>query len=119
MKVHVITQNIQLAEWMRDLVQRRILRALYRFAHRVAEAVVTFEDLNGPRGGMDVQCRLRLLLHPRGEINVSAVEATAYLALRDATQRAKRLVKTPSFEWKRNNGGKADRFQIRGSRLRP
>ena len=119
MKIQVITQKVLLADWLRELLERRIQRALGRFTHKINEAIVTFEDLNGPRGGMDIQCRLRLLLHPRGEINVSAVDATAYLALRDAAQRAKRQVKTPSFAWKRDAAGMNDRLQIRGLRLRP
>lgn len=118
MKTQVISQKVMLTGWMRELVERRIKRALHRFTHKIEEVIVTFEDLNGPRGGMDIQCRLRLLLHPRGEINVTAVDTTPYLALGDAAQRAKQLVKTPSFTWKRATGI-SDRYQIRGLRLRP
>jgi ribosome-associated translation inhibitor RaiA len=119
MKIQVNTQNVLLADWMRELMEQRIQRVLGRFTHRVEKAIVTFEDLNGPRGGLDTQCRLRLLLRPRGEVNVSAVGASVYMALRDAAQRAKRRLKTPSFEWKRAGADMSDRFQFRELRLRP
>lgn len=94
MRIRLITQNISLADWKRDLLQRRTERALARLAHRIESVSVSFEDLNGPRGGEDTQCRIRLQLLPRGEINASAVDTSAYLAFHGALQRVKRQLST-------------------------
>lgn len=89
-------------------MQNRVRRALARFAHRIESATVCFEDLNEPRGGLDIQCRVRLLMLPRGEINTSAEERSAYLALHSAIQRSKRRVRTLTPDWSRKVAGSDD-----------
>jgi len=118
MQVRIITQNLALADWERDLLLRRVRRTLVRFAHRIESVIVSFEDLNGPRGGIDIQCRIRVLMLPTGKINVSAEEMSAYLALYCAIQRAKRRLRTPTPDWSRNAANIDHDLGIRGLRLR-
>lgn len=93
MQVQIVTQNHPLGDWNREHLQNRLRRSLARFVHRIESVTVSFEDVNGPRGGIDIQCRIRLLMFPRGEINVSAVGKSAYLAMHNAIQRAKRRLR--------------------------
>ncbi len=94
MHIQITMQNMLLTNALRELVHTRLRFALGRFAHRIEVAAVSFEDMNGPRGGRDVQCRIRLLLRPRGEINVSAVAVFPGAALSEAVQRACRHVRS-------------------------
>ena len=49
----------------RTLVERRIRFALSRFEPRIASIDVRLRDINGPRGGIDQQCRLVVRLRGR------------------------------------------------------
>lgn len=92
MRIRITTQGMPRTDALQHLVQVRLQNALDRLTHRIAEATVTFEDVNGARGGPDVQCRIKLLLRPRGEVNVSATAIFAGHALSTAAQRASRCV---------------------------
>ncbi len=94
MRIQITTQNMSLTAALRELVHTRLQFALGRFAHRIEEVAVNFEDVNGPRGGRDVHCRLKLLLRPRGALNVSAVALFPGAALSAAAQRAGRCVRS-------------------------
>ncbi len=94
MRILITTQKMPLTSALRELVQVRLQLALGRLAHRIQEASVSFEDVNGPRGGQDVECRIKLLLRPRGEVNVSAAAIFAGHALSAAAQRARRCVQS-------------------------
>lgn len=95
MQVRIITPNTRVDSWKREFLETRVRRALGRFAKQVDSVAVSFADLNGPRGGIDTQCRMRLLMRPRGEINVSAIAASISSALKGAIRRAKRGLRTP------------------------
>jgi len=92
MRIQITTQKMSLANTLREMVHTRLQHALGRLAQRIDEAVVSFEDVNGPRGGPDVQCRIRLFLRPRGEVNVAAMGASPSAALSEAAQRAGRCL---------------------------
>lgn len=93
MIIYIRTQNMSLTNAMRDFTHLRLRRMLSRFAHRITEMTVRFEDVNGPRGGLDVNCRIRLVLRQRGEVNVSGVAPEPGAALSEACERAIRCVR--------------------------
>jgi hypothetical protein len=94
-----IRSRIPLDEQTRDLVRVRLGRRLARYAPHVQRATVRFEDVNGPRGGVDVACRVKIVLDGLPSIVVEkrapqaidavvpAAEAVSR-ALRRALQRA-------------------------------
>jgi hypothetical protein len=92
MRVQIVTEGVSLTQALVNQVLDRLKFALGRIDHCITEAVVRFEDVNGPRGGMDVHCRVKLMLIPRGEINVSAWAVSPGSALNEAAQRARRCV---------------------------
>ena len=69
-------------------IEQHLRFALRRFAHRVASATVRIRDLNGPRGGIDKELRVRLDLS--GARAVQVVERCADL-LAGASAAARRV----------------------------
>ena len=57
-KIHA--QKIDVNEATKAYVERRLHFALGRFADVVKQVQVMLSDINGPKGGHDKQCRLRV-----------------------------------------------------------
>ncbi len=108
MKLQVLAHNTHLNPLMRELVQRRIGFALGRFSHRILRVVVRFEDVNGPRGGADQRCRIKVTLITSGEVTTHATEIDAETALQRASARIARRVRN-----------ECDRRRTRRRRTRP
>jgi ribosome-associated translation inhibitor RaiA len=60
--VAVRTSGVSLDERTRARVDERIGRALGKFASRIQRVTVRFRDLNGPRGGVDQACRIKVVM---------------------------------------------------------
>jgi hypothetical protein len=58
----------------------------------VRKVRVTLEDVNGPRGGVDIRCRIEVHFRLRGSITVSALAIDEYAATAAAANRARELV---------------------------
>lgn len=82
--------------WPHDsvaLAKRRLEFALGRFADRVRSTSVRLIDLNGPRGGLDKQCRVLVrLAWPNRLIVVEEVDADGAAAISHAAARVARAV---------------------------
>ena len=84
-------KRLALSEELRVHATRRLGFALGRFAPRISRVRVQLEDLNGPKGGPDKRCTLRV----RGRRWKTVVQATASSeaeALDLAARRARRAV---------------------------
>ena len=60
MKVTIRTHNILLTSEEDAEVRRRLARTLERISPWIVAADLTIADVNGPKGGVDKQCRLRI-----------------------------------------------------------
>ncbi len=58
--IHVSRVNV--SEQTRDYLDRRLNFALDRFKDSIGDISVTLADINGPRGGVDKKCRIRIIL---------------------------------------------------------
>jgi len=56
------SSRIAISESTQDYVKRRLAFALGRFDDVVQGVVVSLQDINGPRGGIDKLCRIRVKL---------------------------------------------------------
>src|SRR5690242_19075577 len=77
---------------LRRFVNHRLASSLGRFERRIRQAIVWLEDVNGPRGGIDKQCRIEVHLIPRGHMSVEAHAANEYSAISIAANRARNLL---------------------------
>jgi len=60
MNIDIRATNIDLTPAACRVWERRTLFALKRFAPRVRVVVIVLTDVNGPRGGNDTECLVRI-----------------------------------------------------------
>lgn len=77
-----IRSRIPLEPAFRDLVRARLGRRLGKFAKRIERVSVRFEDINGPRGGVDIACRAKAVLDGLASVVVEERAADAREAFR-------------------------------------
>lgn len=92
MQVEIRRRNVAAAEALREHIERRIHFALARFSSRVARVTVRLSDVNGPRGGLDKQCRVTVALRGARRIQVENLDAGLYAAIDRAADGAGRSV---------------------------
>lgn len=92
MQIEIQAVKFELTDALRAHVQRRLHFALSRFEGRIARAIVRLSDLNGPRGGVDKDCRLQIRLHGLPDVVVEDTEADLYVAISRAADRAGRTL---------------------------
>lgn len=76
-----------------DLARRRLEFALGRFGGRIRSVTVRLGDVNGPRGGVDKTCVVKIRLDASKRLVViEDADADATLAIDRAADRASRTV---------------------------
>lgn len=88
MKIHVRTRQVQLDDFVRAHVERRLQLSLDRFSDRVQRVTVHLVDVNGPRGGKDKVCRIEARLRPTGVLFVEDADADLFVAIDRAADQA-------------------------------
>lgn len=74
---------------LRDHAVRSLFAAVDQHVSHVRSVEARFSDENGPRGGVDRRCRVKVLLSPKGEILVEEHNVDAYAAVALAAERVK------------------------------
>lgn len=79
------------AEFQAD-VEALLKKGLARYAERITRLEIHFEDTNGPKGGVDLQCRLEARLAGMQPVVVSDAAVDTLTALRGAIGKMDRLL---------------------------
>jgi len=87
MKLELKTQGLTAAAGLRAQVEERLDAALGRLAHRVSGLRVRLADVNGPRGGIDIQCHIEAAMPRHGVLRARSTAASVQAALADASRR--------------------------------
>lgn len=77
----------------RDYLRRKLGRKLGKFALVIERASVRLEDVNGPRGGMDKRCRIKVVLSGMPSVVVEVQHRELQAAMDGALGRAERAVR--------------------------
>ena len=81
MDFHILDRNAGITEDQQESIERCLQFAFDRFSSHIRSIDVSFSDINGPKGGDDLQCRMKIVLHGKGELMVEgkgvSVEAVA------------------------------------------
>ena len=92
MEIEVFERNVTLSGDQKNLITRRLEFALGRFEMHLGTVKVTICDLNGPRGGSDLQCRLHVAMRSGREVLVNEVGETVEASITMAADRAARTI---------------------------
>lgn len=92
MQIDVQALGFELTPALRAHAERRLHFALGRADAQVSRLSVRLSDLNGPRGGEDKRCQLRIALTEGPEVVIEDTEADLYVAIDRAADRAGRTV---------------------------
>ena len=77
---------------LREFVERRLNFAVGRFGSRVRSVSVRLSDVNGPRGGVDQHCGIRVNLGIDGLVLVEEQQCDIRAAIGRAAERAGRTL---------------------------
>lgn len=77
----------------RDYLRRKLGRKLGRFAPSIERTSVRIEDVNGPRGGIDKRCRIKIVLSGLPSVMVEQQHHSLQAAMDGALARTERAVR--------------------------
>jgi putative sigma-54 modulation protein len=104
MQLELRMRNANLMESVREYAQRRLNFALDRYGSRIRRVTVRITDLNGPRGGVDKQCRIKMEVVPSGVLLLEETHSDVYAAISGAVHRVtETLERTLSCEKRRRD----------------
>jgi len=92
MKLTVHWKDLPASPELRERLERRLGFALGRFGSRVRAVWARLSDENGPRGGIDKCCKLRLRGEELGPLTVEASDSDLGAAIDRAADRLGRAV---------------------------
>jgi len=99
MRIEVRGHGVDVPQSLRDHATRRVRFALSRFGDHIRFVRVRFEDHNGPRGGIDTECRLQIDGPRIGPRIVQAEALDAFEAVDQAAATAQRTIRRALDRW--------------------
>lgn len=91
MQIHIRTTNLELSEHFISVAEDRVFSALSRFAPMIHDVSAVLTDVNGPRGGDDVACRVIIRATEGWTVTVSDLDENPSRSLARAVRRARRV----------------------------
>lgn len=90
---HVRTIGLTLTPADRFYIRRRLGMKLGKFAPAIERVSVRVEDVNGPRGGVDKLCRIKVVLSGLPSVVVERQHHATHAAIDDALDVTERTVR--------------------------
>jgi len=92
MQIDIRARGFELTNALRDHAERRLRFALSRAEASLGRVTLRLSDINGPRGGADKHCHLRVALKRLTAVVVEDTQIDLYVAIDRAADRAGRTV---------------------------
>lgn len=105
----------------KDYLRRKLGRKLGKFARRIERASIRIEDVNGPRGGIDKRCRIKVVLSGLPSVVVEHKHRSLQAAMDGALARVERAVRQAADSRRtkaRKTSGRARARRSNASELR-
>jgi hypothetical protein len=93
MRLDIRIRNGEPSGELRDSIDRHVRFALGRFGGRIQRTEVVMTDVNGPRGGSDQRCILKVVLPFAEPAVIDVTDSDALTAVARACERAARRVR--------------------------
>lgn len=116
MDIEIRAHGLKLTAAQRLHVERRVGAALDRFERKLRGVSVMLEDLNGPKGGADTRCKVRV----RGDRGLAALAQATDISVTAAVDRAADAIgrNLAKVVGRRRDFGGRDRTSVAGERRR-
>ena len=92
MNMRMTGNNIAISNALSSYTERRLRLFAGKAVKAFHEVEVRLGDVNGPRGGVDKECKIRVVLHKAGVVFVRATGDDAYATVDKAASRLKLAV---------------------------
>lgn len=92
MRVAIQANGFVMTIALRMYTERRMAVALGWARHHMRKLAVSLSDINGPRGGVDKQCKIQVQLSGGRQVIIEECEEDLYAAIDRAADRADRAV---------------------------
>jgi ribosome-associated translation inhibitor RaiA len=89
---HIRVLGVELDPDDRAYIRLKLGRKLGKFARSIERVTVRAEDVNGPRGGVDQRCSVKVVLSGLSSVVVEAKDASIHAAVDAAVDAAARAV---------------------------
>jgi ribosomal subunit interface protein len=87
MELEIRGQNIRIGDRLHEQVERQMNFALGQFDTWISGVTVHLEDINGPKGGVDKQCRVLVNLKGGKTLKIEDVDTDITVAVNRAADR--------------------------------
>ena len=87
MNISIKSRGFALSDALRRYAERRLRFALPLESTRIQHVALDLADVNGPRGGVDKKCRVRVVLSGRATLVIEDTQPDAYVAIDRASER--------------------------------
>lgn len=101
MKIN-IRSKIKITDAIKDYLEHRLHFALSRFGESVRHVAIRISDLNGPKGGVDMQCKILVTLSDGRQLALKEDREDLYVAIDRIMERTGRSV-TRSLDRSKSN----------------
>ena len=92
MQIAIQARGVEITADLRDHVDRRVRFAFDWASYAIANVDVVLSDINGPRGGNDKRCRIRVIGNEALDLVVEDTQADLHVAVDRAADRAGRTL---------------------------
>jgi ribosome-associated translation inhibitor RaiA len=92
MELSIKTHGLDLSDPLKAYTERRLRASLGAFVRQLDGVEVRLGDINGPRGGVDKRCAIRVILRRFGIVFARAAGANVYSTVDHAAARIRSAV---------------------------
>lgn len=101
MRLMIRSLNAKLTDTVHETIERQFQHALSRFESRIDSVQFTTKDNNGPRGGVDQECKVLVHMTDGTDVTVSEVQDNLLTAVASLADRVAHAV-TRTLERRRD-----------------
>ncbi len=92
MKIAISDRQNLLSSEAIERTEKKLAAAFSKFGFRISRIEISVSDVNGPRGGVDMQCRVVAKIKKMGDVVATVTDESLTKSIRGAIMRAERGV---------------------------